>query len=198
MNKTGWWLVMIGVVLVLVGWWLYQGSGEDGDSKEQGWLPCGSGLHDLQFKCPPGWELEEIVNTKGNLSLKLSWEDSSQETVEIYGEERVPVYEINVVVAPNPKELEARGLHLGNFAPSSRALEETQLEAMSVGGQSGIVYKEGTAPASGPSVGVLVTKGERAYRFVYSAMATQETHNKYKGVFDQLLQTVKLESEMEV
>ena len=58
------------------------------------------------------------------------------------------------------------------------------MKNINVNGEAGVVYVEGAAPASGSSTGVLLTKYDRFYRFVYSALVTQITHEKYMDVFD--------------
>jgi len=180
----------------IVGTLLYFGLAGDNntDTTVEGWQPCGSADHNLSFKCPPGWELNEIINTQDQLSLILKKNDNEQGKIEVYGEEMVPTYSINVMVGLNEKDLDAKDFHLSNFAESSRAAENEKIEAISIEGEEGIKYIEGAAPSSGSSVGVLFTKYGRSYRFIYSALATPATHEKYMNVFNQMIETVQLVS----
>jgi hypothetical protein len=145
----------------------------------------------LSFQYPLDWQFNLILDEPEMFGAELKKEDSEQEKILVYEEEMVPFYSININVSSNPQGLSARESRLNQFAAASREAEEAKLISLKVNGQEGVKYLEGTAPASGSSMVVVVAYGDKLYRFTYSALATPETHEKFLNVFDQLLASVK-------
>jgi len=147
--------------------------------------------HKFSFKYPAGWELSENVDREDLYSLTLAKKDASQEKVQVYMEEMVPSYTINVSVEPNPDGLSAQDFYLDMFGESSKETAKEGIEKVSFGGADGIKYPEVSAPSSGPATGILLAKNSKLYRFVYGALAHQETHEKFLPEFMEILETLK-------
>lgn len=190
-------LVFIFSLFLLVG--VLGGCLPQGDKKEEvvleektaDWKEYQNQERKLSFKHPLDWQFSLINDTPQMFGAELKKEDESQEKIVVYTEEMVPYYSINISIVNNPKGLTAREHRLSQFGASSRAREEANLVDVRVGGQEGVRYSEGAAPSSGSSIMVAVAYSGKIYRFTYSALATEETHQKFLEVFDQLINTVK-------
>jgi len=147
--------------------------------------------HKFSFKYPAGWELSENVDRPDLYTLTLSRKDISQEKVMVYTEEMDAAYSINISVEPNTKGFSAEESYLDMFGESSKAKAKEGIEEVTFGGVTGIKYPEFAAPSSGPATGILIAHNEKLYRFVYGALAHQETHEKYLPEFMDILKTLK-------
>jgi len=148
----------------------------------------------FSFQYPGDWIFNVIRDDVDMLSIGLNKEDQEQGKVMVY-EEMMPLYQINVMVSPNSKNLTARQSRLNQFSESSRAQEEENLQTVNYDGVDGIKFPEGAAPSSGPSIVVLLTKNNKFYNFTYSAMAHKETHEKFISDFNTLLSSIKFLNE---
>jgi len=197
-------VVLVGfLVLGGVGIWFFMNRDSDGG---EGGLPGGRG----EVVVPEGWETYTNSNYKIELSypggdwvftvakdgsdmlaLVIRLEDTSQEKMNVYGDMMTPFYDIGVTAYPNPEGLSAKNWYLDQFGESSKASAEAKIEISTVGGVAAIKYAEPTAPASGPSTAYLVAYDDWMYSFVYSAVAHQDTHEKYLADFEKILDSVK-------
>ena len=159
-----------------------------------GWKSYENKESKLSFQYPQDWDFNVIRDDAEMLSIGLSKEDQEQEKVMVY-EEMTPLYQINVMVSPNPENLSAKESRLKQFGESSRAQEEQKLQQVSYDGVDGVKFPEGAAPSSGPSTVVLLAKNNRLYNFTYSAMAHQDTHEKFISDFNTLLSSIKFLNE---
>jgi len=155
------------------------------------WRAFENEKHKFSFKYPNNWELSVNADREDLYSLSLSKKDASQEKVQVYIEEMVPVYSINVSVEENTEGLSAEEVYLDMFGESSKETAKEGIEKASFSGAEGIKYPEVSAPSSGPATGILLAHNQKLYRFVYSAMAHQETHEKFLSEFMEILGTLK-------
>lgn len=142
----------------------------------------------ITFKYPPEWGVNEINAT----TIGLSFEDTAQEKIEVYMEEMTPSYGVNISVENNEDGVSAKEEILSTYIETSRDEAEKGMEEVTYAGLEGTTYDEFVAPSSGKGYGVLLTDGKKFYRFVYSALATKETHEKYLDVFEGVLSTLEL------
>jgi len=142
----------------------------------------------ISFKYPVDWELNEINAT----TIGLSFEDTSQEEIEVYTEKMTPFYSININVGNNIDGVSAKEEMLSMYTESSRGEAEKGMDDTTYAGLKGTTYDEFVAPSSGKGYGVLLTDGKKFYRFVYSALATKETHEKYLDVLEGVLATLEI------
>ena len=153
------------------------------------WKSYKNEKHQLSFQYPPNWSFNVIRDDAEMLSIGLSKEDKEQEKVMFY-EEMMPLYQINVMVSSNTKNLTAKESRLNQFIESSRAQEEEKLEAVNYGRADGVKFPEGAAPSSGLSTVVLLAKNNKLYNFTYSALTHKETHEKFMAEFEKILLTI--------
>jgi len=100
-------------------------------------------------------------------------------------------YQIHIWPRENPNNLSAKEFYLSQFDINSRTKAEQSLQKINIVGEEGILYDEGTAPASGPEKAILIKHGTFIYGFFYGAMAYPETHLKFYDAFNQILSTFK-------
>ena len=155
------------------------------------WRAFENEKHKFSFKYPNNWELSVNADREDLYSLSLSKKDASQEKVQVYIEEMVPAYSINVSVEENTEGLSAEEVYLDMFGESSKEQAKEGIEKVSFGGAQGIKYPEVSVPSSGPATGILLARNSKLYRFVYSAIAHQETHEKFLSEFMEILGTLK-------
>jgi len=151
------------------------------------WTTYKNTLHNFSFKHPSDWNIEVITDTANFTSVIIKKDDTTQEDLEMYTEMITPQYSINVTVNQNKKSLSSKDFYLDNFSESSRAKATQDIEEITIAGLPAIKYPEGAAPSSGPSTGILITKGNKAFRLIYSALAYKETHLKFMPEFETLL-----------
>lgn len=199
--------IILVAVLVIGGGIVFLSSGKkgDGDSKEakkegnvkvqdedkySGWEEYTNDELGISFKYPSDWEFSINTQREGFFSCNLHLDDTSQPKIEIYTEEMTPSYSIGITVEDNKKGMSAREYHLDMFGDSSKKREEERISNVSYSGVDGIEYLEAMAPSSGSGYGVLLSDGDRLYRFVHSALATKDTHEKYLSTYKDILDTV--------
>ena len=142
----------------------------------------------ISFKYPADWVLNEINDT----TIGLSFQDTSQEQIEVYTEMMTPSYSMNISVENNEDGVSAKESILSMYMESSRAEAEKGMDSVEHAGLEGTTYDEMVAPSSGKGYGILLSDGEKLYRFVYAALATKETHEKYLDVLDGVLSTLEV------
>lgn len=136
-----------------------------------GWKVYSDQKTGIEFKYPADWEISFGENK--NMVISLTKIDKSQELVLYPGDVKEEAkYQINISLPPN----------FNSTIPDNA-------EKVTVGGLDGFRFTQGGGPASGLSTVVVIKAKD--YRFSYWAMAHSETHNKYLGVFDQILTTFK-------
>jgi len=145
----------------------------------------------FEVKYPTDWNFSE--NDFQDF-LTLSWED--KDFTQKFEEEPLPgmseaTYWISLSARDNPKGLSAKENYLQSFSGKARVEAEKKIELVSVAGREGIKYTEGAAPASGPSTIVAVTHKDKSYQFSYGALATKETHEKFRDVFEGIISSFK-------
>jgi hypothetical protein len=188
MKKNSLFFIFLSLVLVMVSLGgclpvkkeggLEKKSAEEETQIPSGWQEYQDEERKLAFAYPPDWQFSVFTDQPKMFGISVKKDD--------------PYYSINITVQDNPQGLSAKEERLSQFmAGTSRETEAAKLLEIMVDGQKAVRYAEGAAPASGPSTVVSVAYAGKIYRFTYSAMATQETHEKFLDVFDQLMQTVK-------
>jgi len=156
-----------------------------------GWKKFQSQEYPFQFHYSPDWELKGPNSGENYYNLSLEKKDSEQEEVTIFPEPMTAAYYINVNVQDNPQAMTAKQKRLSYFSEDSQQKAEAEMEEVEIDGVQGVRFQEPSAPSSGLSTMVSVVYNGKFYNFTYSALAHQETHNKYLDYFDQVLQTVK-------
>lgn len=147
--------------------------------------------HQFSFKYPASWELSVNADREDLYSLSLGKKDALQEKIMVYIEEMVPSYAINISVENNPEKLSAEESYLDMFGESSKEKAKEGIEEVAFGGAKGIKYPEVSMPSSGPATGILLAHKQKLYRFVYSALAHKETHEKFLSEFMEILETLE-------
>lgn len=190
--------IIIGVILVVISLVLigniYSSKKKPSPEKQtasSNWQTYESSLTAISFKYPNDWELSFITEEADIFRADLHKEDKEQGKIEVYTEEIYPSYSINISKEDNEEYLTAKEHYLNMFGKNSRQKAESELQEAEYGGLPGIKYPEAVAPSSGRGYGVLLfdKKTGSLYRFVYSALATKETHEKYLPIFEQFLNT---------
>jgi hypothetical protein len=147
---------------------------------------------EIQLKYPSDWELRIVEKSWADklFGIFLNKKDLAQEPVTLPGDTTEKAsYSISFVVMSNPQNYSAKDFYLNQFSLNSRSTAEKEIELIGIGDLDGIRYLEGAAPSSGAVTVILVARGNKTYRFEYSAMAHPETHEKFISVFDQVLST---------
>lgn len=140
---------------------------------------------EFSFNYPAGWKF-----SMDSLTITLGKVDETQQKVSFPdGSTDFSSYLIQISSLPNPKNLSAKDYYLSAFSFGSKAGAEKNLKDAFVGGDKGIAYEEGAAPASGPEKVILIAHGDKLYRFGYGAMA--QDHLKFYDTFIQILSTFK-------
>jgi hypothetical protein len=148
----------------------------------------------FEMKYPKDWKfsVHEPEDSTYLLALNLEKTDTSQEKIVLPGDTTAEaVYRISLSVSDNPQNISAKEKYLSEFSLESRAKAEEHLEEVEVGGEKGIKYPEGAAPASGPETVIFVSFNKKFYGISYGAMAHSETHEKFIDIFNQILSTFK-------
>ena len=182
--------ICIGIFFVaIVGFagWKLLGKTENEFSE---WETYQSAQWPLSFLYPKGWELSIGKDNELGFDVHFKYEDPLQEQVEVYTEKMPATYQIDISQDKNPKNLSARDFYLDQFADNGKQSAQKQITGISVGPMEAILYDEGAGGASGPSKIALVTVGDKAYRFTYSATAYPETHEKFMHMFNHMLDSV--------
>lgn len=134
----------------------------------------------FSFKYPKDWELKKTKDESTGLNLYLQKIDEDEGQYDIY-----------VTVFPNHKKLSAQELYLDNFVESTREGAKKDLKKVEFGGLSGVEYQEGLAPANYSATAVLLTKGDKVFRFIYTPTTDENSVNKYLNNFFSILQSLK-------
>lgn len=183
--------ILIGVLAISAFFLLKSKLPPGGGEIPSDWETYESTRWKVSFGYPPDWELNEFTVNPNMLNVSFALQDKTQEKIEVYTDKMYPSYNIQITAQENKEGLSPMDFYLQNFGDSSKEQARQKTKAVKYGGVSGIAFDEGAAPASGPAKGVLLAKGNYMYRFMYGALATEKTHEKYMSVFKQILGSIE-------
>lgn len=158
----------------------------------QGWVKYENADHKLSFYYPSQWQLKPEIERKDLLTLKLEFNDTSQEQKTFWDNTLgYPYYSLLIRVEDNPENMPALDWAVKQYLPESQAEMKAKYTPATIESYEFITSSGPVTPAGVYFDYQICPGNNKAYLFIHQVDALKQTEGKYLPEVEKILTSLE-------